>query len=134
MCLKRLKDHFGYVITLYADSAKERSPIFPFTPHLLQWDIKDPETVSCSIKVIAKEAFRQVRDQIRARKIQRTSLGDAAIVSATSKTTEFWHMVSLKHALEAHRAIIKGCLASGERSHAREKSFPWGDWQRAQKL
>jgi arsenate reductase len=58
-----LKDHFGYVITLY-DSAKERSPIFPFTPHLLQWDVKDPEAVGGS-QTDRKEAFRRVRDQIR---------------------------------------------------------------------
>lgn len=28
------KEHFAYVITL-ADAARERSPVFPFTPHLL---------------------------------------------------------------------------------------------------
>jgi arsenate reductase len=69
-----LKDHFGYVITLY-DSAKERSPIFPFTPHLLQWDVKDPEAAQGS-QVDRKEAFRRVRDQIRTQ-IQ-NFLGDTA--------------------------------------------------------
>ena len=29
-----LKEHFRYVITL-CDLARERTPIFPFTPHLL---------------------------------------------------------------------------------------------------
>ena len=36
-----LKEHFAYVITV-CDAAKERSPIFPFTPRLLHWSIKDP--------------------------------------------------------------------------------------------
>lgn len=69
-----LKDHFGYVITLY-DSAKERSPIFPFTPHLLQWDVKDPEAAG-GTQADRKEAFRRVRDQIRTQ-IQ-DFLGDTA--------------------------------------------------------
>jgi arsenate reductase (thioredoxin) len=58
-----LKEHFGYVITLY-DPAKERSPIFPFTPHLLQWSVADPNSANGSI-ADRKEAFRRVRDQIR---------------------------------------------------------------------
>lgn len=36
-----LKEHFAYVITV-CDAAKERSPIFPFTPRLLHWSIQDP--------------------------------------------------------------------------------------------
>jgi arsenate reductase len=59
-----LKEHFGYVITLY-DSTKERSPIFPFTPHLLQWDVPDPNAKSNSA-VDRREAFRRVRDEIHA--------------------------------------------------------------------
>ena len=39
------KEHFAYVITL-ADTARERSPVFPFTPHLLHWNLKDPTVVN----------------------------------------------------------------------------------------
>lgn len=38
------KEHFAYVITL-ADSARERSRVFPFTPHLLHWNLRDPTLV-----------------------------------------------------------------------------------------
>ena len=34
-----IKQCFSYVITL-SDTAKERSPIFPFTTHLIHWGIK----------------------------------------------------------------------------------------------
>ena len=57
-----LKLHFGYVITLY-DSTKERSPIFPFTFNLLQWNMLDPVTVKGS-HARRIEAFRSVRDVI----------------------------------------------------------------------
>ena len=57
------KEHFGYVITL-DDVARERSPIFPFTPHLLHWNVNDPTVVGGTIEE-KKWAFRGVRDTIR---------------------------------------------------------------------
>ena len=57
------KEHFAYVITL-ADTAKERSPVFPFTPHLLHWSLKDPSIVEGSEEE-KRRAFRQVRDEIK---------------------------------------------------------------------
>ena len=38
-----VKERFGYVIAI-CDTAKERSPIFPFTLHLSHWNIVDPNT------------------------------------------------------------------------------------------
>ena len=57
------KEHFAYVITL-ADAARERSPVFPFTPHLLHWSLKDPTAVTGPVEE-RKKAFREVRDEIR---------------------------------------------------------------------
>src|SRR5215472_6341252 len=57
-------EHFAYVITL-ADAAREQSPLFPFTPHLLHWNLKDPTIVN-GTEVERKQAFREVRDEIRA--------------------------------------------------------------------
>ena len=57
-----LKEHFAYVITV-CDAAKERSPIFPFTPRLLHWSIKDPATAEGSLEQRV-EVFRHVRDEI----------------------------------------------------------------------
>lgn len=57
------KEHFAYVITL-ADAARERSPVFPFTPHLLHWCLKDPTAVSGTAEE-RKQAFRENRDEIR---------------------------------------------------------------------
>jgi arsenate reductase (thioredoxin) len=59
-----LKEHFAFVITV-SDRAKERSPIFPFTPHLLHWDLPEPSPGHSSPEE-EKEAFRRVRDTIRA--------------------------------------------------------------------
>jgi arsenate reductase len=60
-----LKEHFGYVITV-CDSARERAPVFPFTPHLVHWSLYDPEVAQHSLE--EKEIiFRQVRDEIRAK-------------------------------------------------------------------
>ena len=56
-------EHFAYVITL-ADTARERSPIFPFTPHLLHWRLRDPTVVNGTAEE-RKQAFREVRDEIR---------------------------------------------------------------------
>jgi arsenate reductase (thioredoxin) len=57
------KEHFAYVITL-ADMAKERSPVFPFTPHLLHWSLEDPSLVEGSQEE-KKRVFRYVRDEIK---------------------------------------------------------------------
>jgi len=58
------REHFAYVITL-ADMAKERSPVFPFTPHLLHWSLMDPSLVEGSQEE-KKRVFRCVRDEIKA--------------------------------------------------------------------
>jgi arsenate reductase (thioredoxin) len=58
-----LRDHFRYVIILY-DSAKERSPIFPFAPHLLRWTVADPAAAQVS-PAEQKDMFRHVRDELR---------------------------------------------------------------------
>ncbi|MFY9731737.1 MAG: arsenate reductase ArsC [Candidatus Acidiferrales bacterium] len=60
-----LKEHFAYVITA-CDSARERAPIFPFTPNLVHWSVYDPETAEHSPEE-KKEVFRRVRDEIRAK-------------------------------------------------------------------
>jgi arsenate reductase len=60
-----LKEHFGYVITLF-DEAKERSPIFPFAPNLLRWNLRDPQA-AVGTPEQRKEAFRRVRDEIKSR-------------------------------------------------------------------
>lgn len=60
-----LRDHFGHVMIFY-DPTKERSPIFPFTPHLLRCGIPDPAAAEGSAAEKA-EAFRYVRDEIRVR-------------------------------------------------------------------
>jgi|SRR5579859_4727818 len=60
-----LKEHFGYVVTLY-DSALERSPVFPFTTNLIRWSVKDPAATDGPSEE-KKEEFRQVRDEIKAR-------------------------------------------------------------------
>ena len=57
------KEHFAYVITL-ADMAKERAPVFPFTPHLLHWSLMDPLAIEGPPEE-KKRAFRKVRDEIR---------------------------------------------------------------------
>lgn len=58
-----LGEHFGYVVTV-CDLARERAPIFPFTPHLLHWDLEDPVSAKGSEEE-RKQVFRRVRDQIR---------------------------------------------------------------------
>jgi arsenate reductase len=62
------KEHFAYVITL-ADAAKEKAPVFPFTPHLLHWNLKDPSLAEGTPED-RKRAFREVRDEIKARVTQ----------------------------------------------------------------
>jgi len=58
------KEHFAYVITL-ADTAKERSPVSPFTPQLLHWSLEDPSLMVGSQEE-KKRVFRYVRDEIKA--------------------------------------------------------------------
>jgi arsenate reductase (thioredoxin) len=59
-----LKEHFAYVITV-CDLARERAPIFPFTPNLVHWSIYDPESAHSAEE--KKIIFRRVRDEIRAK-------------------------------------------------------------------
>jgi len=59
-----LKQHFGYVITIF-DSSREKSPVFPFTLKLLRWDLRDPEAETESPQRGA--AFRRTREEIRSR-------------------------------------------------------------------
>jgi arsenate reductase (thioredoxin) len=58
-----VKERFGYVIAI-CDTAKERSPIFPFTLHLRHWSIVDPNTAG-GLSEQRTEVFRRVRDEIR---------------------------------------------------------------------
>jgi arsenate reductase (thioredoxin) len=58
-----LKEHFSFVITV-SDMATERSPIFPFTPHLMHWDLPDPIRGNASPEE-QKQALRRVRDAIQ---------------------------------------------------------------------
>jgi len=58
-----LKEAFGHVITI-SDTAKERSPIFPFALGVLHWSIVDPNTAGGLLDQ-KKEVFRRVRDEIQ---------------------------------------------------------------------
>jgi len=58
-----LKEHFAFVITV-SDMAKERSPVFPFTPHLMHWDLPDSIRADAPAEE-QKQVLRQVRDAIR---------------------------------------------------------------------
>jgi arsenate reductase len=58
-----VKERFGYVIVI-CDTAKERSPIFPFTLHLRHWSIVDPNTAG-GLPEQRTEIFRRVRDEIK---------------------------------------------------------------------
>jgi arsenate reductase len=58
-----LKQHFGHVIAI-CDSAKERSPIFPFALGVLHWNIVDPNSAT-GLPDQKTEAFRRVRDEIK---------------------------------------------------------------------
>jgi protein-tyrosine-phosphatase len=59
-----LKRGFTCVITI-SDAARERHPIFPFTPRLVHWSITDP-TGSEGSADQALELVRRVRDDIAA--------------------------------------------------------------------
>jgi arsenate reductase len=58
-----VKERFGYVIAI-CDSARERSPIFPFALHLRHWSIVDPNTAA-ALPEQRTEVFRRVRDDIK---------------------------------------------------------------------
>jgi len=57
-----LKEHFAVVVTL-SDDSKERSPVWPFTPWLVHWNLPDP-TTSGAAPEQQREMFRRVRDEI----------------------------------------------------------------------
>ncbi len=57
-----VKERFGYVVAI-CDTAKERSPIFPFTLHLQHWSIVDPNGAD-GLPAQKAEAYRRVRDEI----------------------------------------------------------------------
>jgi protein-tyrosine-phosphatase len=76
------KEHFAYVNTL-ADSARERSPVFPFTPHLLHWNLRDPTLV----RVPRKRGNRPFAIPRRASRKYRQVFGGGQRQSLTSRGT-----------------------------------------------
>ena len=60
-----LKEHFAVVVTL-SDDAKERSPVWPFTPSLVHWNLPDPPT-SDGAPEQQREMLRRLRDEIARR-------------------------------------------------------------------
>ncbi|HEX5423844.1 MAG TPA: arsenate reductase ArsC [Candidatus Acidoferrales bacterium] len=58
-----LRERFGYVLAI-CDTARERSPIFPFTLNFRHWSIVDPNTAVC-LPDRGTEVFRRVRDEIK---------------------------------------------------------------------
>jgi arsenate reductase (thioredoxin) len=59
------RDTFQFVVAL-CDESHERYPLFPFTGKLLRWSVADPEAATGGPEE-QKQAFRQVRDQLRDR-------------------------------------------------------------------
>lgn len=59
------RETFPYVVVL-CDESRERSPVYPFTRNLVKWSLPDPE-VAAQDREANKQAFRQVRDQMRGR-------------------------------------------------------------------
>jgi protein-tyrosine-phosphatase len=59
------RETFHCVVAL-CDAPRERYPLFPFTRKILRWSIFDPEAATGEPEA-RKEAFRQVRDQLRDR-------------------------------------------------------------------
>ncbi len=59
------RDTFQFVVAL-CDEPRERYPLFPFTGKLLRWSVADPEAATGEPEE-QKQAFRQVRDQLRNR-------------------------------------------------------------------
>jgi protein-tyrosine-phosphatase len=60
--VETLKRGFTCVITI-CDAARERHPIFPFTPRLVHWSITDPASSEVSADQ-GLELMRRVRDDI----------------------------------------------------------------------
>jgi arsenate reductase (thioredoxin) len=56
---------FHYVVVL-GDEPRERYPLYPFARTLLKWQVPNPE-VAASEPEAKKQAFRQARDQMRAK-------------------------------------------------------------------
>jgi len=56
------QQNFQYVVAL-CDESRERYPLYPFTPNLLKWNVRDPEAGGDGPEG-RKQAFLQVRDQI----------------------------------------------------------------------
>ena len=61
---------FDYVITV-CDSARESCPVYPASVQRIHWSFEDPAAVTGSEEERMK-AFREIRDQIRARLIEFT--------------------------------------------------------------
>jgi len=59
------RETFRYAVAV-CDEPRERYPVYPFTRNLLRWSVPDPETAAAEPDA-RKQAFRQVRDQIRNR-------------------------------------------------------------------
>jgi arsenate reductase len=59
------RENFRYAVAL-SDEPRERHPVFPFTRNVLRWSVWDPE-VATSEPEAKRQAFRQIRDQIRSR-------------------------------------------------------------------
>jgi len=57
------KDRFTCVVTI-ADAARERHPVFPFTPRLVHWNIADPAGAEGSPDQ-RLEWLRHLRDEIK---------------------------------------------------------------------
>lgn len=58
-----LKENFSCVITV-CDASRERFPVWPFTRHIFNWSLIDPQRVKGSTEQ-RREVFRRVRDEIR---------------------------------------------------------------------
>lgn len=59
------RDTFNCVVVL-CDETRERYPVYPFTRNLIKWSVPDPE-FAVQDPVAKKQAFRQIRDQMRGR-------------------------------------------------------------------
>ena len=59
------RETFRYAVAV-CDEPRERYPVYPFTRNLLRWSVSDPEAAAAEPEA-KKQAFRQVRDQIRNR-------------------------------------------------------------------
>jgi arsenate reductase len=57
-----LKEHFSVVVTL-SDDSKERSPVWPFTPNIVHWNMPDPVASDAPVEQ-QRERLRGVRDEL----------------------------------------------------------------------